>query len=443
MRSVLTLCVLGGLAWVGAMTSGQTPLAGRPASTSAGASQSSRPRTAASRPPTFNWRSADWPGWRGPTRNGISQERISLRWPSEGPRRLWRTQLSLGYASMAVSNAKVYTTGWERDQDVVYCIDGDIGNIIWTHRYPSKAGPYPGTRATPALDGKWLYTTGRNGDVLCLNADTGEVRWKVDLTAAPINAKPPIRGFSSSPLVSGEVVIVDAGVVVALDKSRGELVWKSDNFAPGYASPVKFQAGGEDLLGVFNAHGPAVLRAKDGTTYCMGVWKTENDANVADPLVIGERLFYSSGSEMGCFLWEPIADGPKSLWRNHNLSTQMSCPLYYEGCIFGLDGDWKKVTLKCLDAATSKVRWTGPSMEMGTMILADGSKTNSPPSGKLIILSDSGELIIARAGGEAYQELARAKVMGGQCWTTPVLSGGRLYCRNTAGEIICLNLKPF
>ncbi len=353
------------------------------------------------------------------------------RWPTSGPRRLWRCQVAKGYGGLAVRDARVYTLGWEKDGDVLYCIDGDLGNVIWTSRYVCKAGPTLGSRCTPSLDRRWVFVLSRTGELLGIDGDTGRIKWKKDLLAGESDpAKLPRKGLASSPLVMGELVIADVGAVVAVNKQSGDVVWRSEGFAAGYASPVPLLCQGQDMVAVMNSDGPAVLRP-DGLTLCKRSAANAADGNGCDPLVVGQRVFcIFSGA--GCGLLEPEFPNFNVIWQGKQLTSLSASPVYLNGLIFGLEGLSGQVAITCIQADSGKIKWTGPAMDNATMILADG---------KLILLTESGELLLVSTDGQGYKELARAKVMSGPCAAPPALAGGRLYCRNVAGDVICVNFK--
>jgi outer membrane protein assembly factor BamB len=221
-------------------------------------------------------------------------------------------------------------------------------------------------------------------------------------------------------------VIVDVGTVVAVEKSGGRIVWRSESFPAGYASPVPF----EDKVAVINNGGAALIRP-DGLTFCKRPVKSEADGTGCDPLVVGGNLFcIFSGA--GCAMLQPEFPEFKIVWQGKQFTSLFANPVYWNGCIFGLEGPAGHMALTCVDAQSGTIKWSGPALETATMILADG---------KVIILCEGGELILVAADGEAYKELARAKVITGPCSAPPALSAGRLYCRNTAGELICLNFR--
>ena len=154
--------------------------------------------------------------------------------------------------------------------------------------------------------------------------------------------------------------------------------------------------------------------------------------NAATPLILGENLFICSGYGVGCALVRPSAEGIKVIWRNRQMRNQFSTCVVYEGHIYGIDGNVGRTSLKCLSAETGEVKWSHGRWGMGSLLLADG---------KLIVLTDRGQLFTGRASPAGFEQLASAKVISGKCWTAPVLAGGRIYCRSHQGDLVCVDVR--
>ena len=374
----------------------------------------------------------DWPQYRGPSRDGISAEKGWLgTWPANGPKVLWKTSVGTGFSSMAVTNGRVFTMGNQGEQDIVFCLDAGSGRVIWKHTYPSPKSPNSyegGPNATPTVDGNAVYTFSKQGQLFCLDAESGKAIWSK--TAADFNANPPGWGYSGSPLVVGNLVIAEYGArgatLVALDKATGDVVWKSGNDGPGYSSPVPFNWKGVPYVAGFNAFGLVVYNVADGKELYRFPWKTAHDVNAATPIVSGDKVFISSGYNTGCALLQITKDNPV-LWKNRNMRNHFNASVLYDGHIYGFD----EAELKCLDGATGEEVWSQRGLGKGSLMAADG---------KLIVLSERGELVIAQASPDRFQELSRAQILGGKCWTMPVLSGGRVYARNADGDLVCVDV---
>jgi outer membrane protein assembly factor BamB len=374
----------------------------------------------------------DWPNWRGPAHDGISSETgWQSVWPSAGPRLLWKARVGTGFASAAVSGGRVYTLGNAGDQDTVFCFDVNTGDTVWTHSYKQKLAPKyyeGGPSATPTVEGNRVYTFSKSGLVLCLDAASGKVIWQ-KFVAADLNLEEPTWGFAGSVLVQGDLVILNAGDSgIALNKQSGEVVWSSGAGPSGYSTPVPFLTGAEPCVALMGKEDLLAVRVKDGSVLWRFPWKTQYDVNAADPIVIGgDRFFITSGYGHGCALIQVSGGEPTLVWENKNMSSQMSGGVLWQGHVYGIDDK----QLRCLSLETGEVKWTEKSVGKGSLMLADG---------KLIVLGEKGELYCAETSPAGFKVISRAQVLGGKCWTTPVLSNGRIYCRNAKGDFVCLDV---
>lgn len=373
----------------------------------------------------------DWYRWRGPNADGISKETgWSNQWPAEGPKQLWKAKVGVGFASFAVSQGRVYITGNTKDTDTIFCFDANTGAEVWKYSYAAKLDPKyyeGGTSATPTVDGDRVYTFSKRGVVHCLDAAKGTVVWTKNL-AEELKAKMPTWGFAGSVFIAGDLAILNIGTAgAALDKKTGKVVWSSGEDESGYSTPVPFDAGGERAVLLAVKQSVVALRVKDGKELWSYPWKTEYDVNAADPIVSGSKVFVSSGYNHGGALLDVTGGQPKLVWENKNMRNQFNSSVLWQGHLYGVDEN----QLRCLVFDTGEVKWTEKSVGKGSLMLADG---------KLIVLSDKGELMVAEASPAGFKPLARSQVLGGKCWTTPVLANGKIYCRNAAGDVVCVNV---
>lgn len=368
---------------------------------------------------------ADWPHWRGPSRNGKSAEVIKP-WGPAGPKRLWSAQIGEGYSGVAVVGNRVYTMGNAGGKDTVFCLDAGTGKEVWRYSYRQGAGDYGGPRGTPAVDGSIVYTLSRDGIACSIGSKDGKLVWQKDLRRE-LNLEVPRWGFAGSPLVHAGKIIYNLGSSgVALD-GRGKVVWKSGRGAAGYATPVPYTAGGQKGIAVFAGRGLVGVDANNGRVLWQHPWETSYDVNAADPVFVGDTVFISSNYGRGGALLRLAGGRPSVVWENRNMRNHFNSSVYAARGIFGNDEN----TLKCLDYGTGQERWRmrGGLGKGGLTVVGD----------KLLVLTERGELVLANATPAAYQELARARVMGGQCWTHPVVANGKIFCRNHEGELVCLS----
>ena len=373
----------------------------------------------------------DWYRWRGPDLNGISKETgWQVQWPAQGPKQLWKASVGTGFASFSVSSGKVYTTGNSKDTDTVYCFDAGSGQVVWKYSYPCPLDANyfeGGTAATPTVDSDRVYVFSRRGHVFCLGATDGAVIWSKNVSS-DLGVEKPTWGFASSALIEGNLMILNAGGAgAAFDKRTGKPVWNSGKAAAGYATAVPLTAGQNGTIAIFGAQSLVGLQLADGHELWRYPWKTEYDVNAADPIIDGDRVFISSGYNRGGAVLKLNGGQPQKVWENKNMRNHFNSCVLWKQHLYGPD----ESELRCISFDTGEVKWKYPAFGKGSLMMADG---------KLIGLSEKGELIIAEADPTAFKPISRAQVLSGKCWTTPILSNGRIYCRNAAGQVVCVDV---
>ena len=379
----------------------------------------------------------DWYQWRGPNRDGVSRETgWTSTWPADGPRRQWQVSVGYGLSSVSIRDGRLYTMGNNNGQDTIFCLDAESGQTLWTHKYPSRRLPLQfqgGPTATPSVVGGRVYTFSRAGIVHCLEAKTGRVVWSENLQKMT-GAQRPNWGYSSSPLVHGDLIILNIGRSgVAVDAASGKLVWKSAPDKPGFSTPTPFRQDGRDAVAIFGSKALWAVRAADGKVLWQVPWPTNFGENISDPISVGDKLYFSSAHGRGAALLQLRDGDPRVIWKNEKFGNHVDTAVLWDGYLYGFDGriNRRGGSLNCVDFETGETQWTVPDFK-GSLNLADG---------KLLILTLKGTLIIAEATPEAYKPIATAKVLDGQCWTPPVLCRGRLFCRSGEGDLLCLDLR--
>ncbi len=382
-------------------------------------------------------RGEDWYRWRGPRLDGISTESDwKVQWPASGPPVAWKTPLGVGFSSVAIAQGRLYTMGNEEDHDTVHCLEAASGTAVWRHKYDAPLDDREfegGPTATPTVDGDRVYTLSRQGLLFALDAATGRVCWSNDLRETT-GLRVPGWGFSGSPLVHGDLLLLAVGEAgVAVNKSTGTLLWKSADKDAGYTTPLPFQHAGQWYALIASGRNFHAVNIQTGEEWWRHRWVTSFGCNATDPIVLGDRVFLCSGYSRGAALLKLSDKEPEVLWSNKDLRAQFSSCVLIDGHLYGIDGDAPhKRSLKCLSFDSGEVRWSDDGIQAAAL-------TASP--GRLIIQGEQGELIIARVSPESLQPLARAQVLRGKCWTVPVLSNGRIYCRSAEGELVCLDVR--
>lgn len=377
---------------------------------------------------------ADWPTWRGPSFDGRSEER-EWRIGSE-PKVLWEAEVGLGFSSFVIAADRVFTTGHADEKDSVFCLDAKTGKVLWQYSYAADLGDKyyeGGTSATPTLDGDKVYQLSRWGDLICLEAATGKVVWEKNVQKET-QANVPDWGFAGSPLVQGRLLILNVGKAgMAVDKTTGKTIWKSDTDSAGYSTPYAITHEGKKLAVIGSADSFVAVEVENGTPHWSYKWNTRYGVNAADPILSGDQLFISSGYNKGCTLLKLGASQPEKVWESKVLKNQFNSSVLVGGHLYGIDGDQNsRCSLKCVKLSDGSEVWSEKSVGFGSLMTADG---------RLIILTEKGELVIAKANSDQFEEISRAQILSGRCWSAPVLANGRLYARNTPGHVVCLEAK--
>ncbi|NPV47921.1 MAG: PQQ-binding-like beta-propeller repeat protein [Armatimonadetes bacterium] len=378
---------------------------------------------------------ADWPRFGGPKGDFMAPDTgINQDWANRPPRVLWQTAMSDdGYAGPAVAGGKVYIIDHRGAQDVVRAIDLTTGQDVWTFVYDDPGDPnYGFARSTPCIDEGLVYTLSRNGLLHALDAANGTRLWSRDLRA-DFQGQKPQWDYTASPIVDGDRLVVVAGgpeaSVVTLNKKTGETIWAGGGtFETGYATPVIATINEVKQYIVFTAKALTGVSAADGALLWQIPWETSYGVNAALPIVDGNYVFATSGYRFGGGVFQISPDGPQQVWFSKAMQAHFSSPIYYKGFIWGTTdpGD-----LICLAPRDGTVLWRQGGFEKGGIVIVDDV---------IIALSGaSGEIIMAAASTEGYQELGRLQGLGGQSWTAPIVADGKLIIRNKSA-LACLDL---
>lgn len=374
---------------------------------------------------------ADWPNWRGPTRDGVSME---TGWFKQGAGSMvvWETKIGVGYSGVSIKGSNLYTVGHRDGNDVVYCIEAQSGKTVWTYEYACNAGSYPGPRCTPAVDEGSVYVISRNAEVYCLDAGKGICRWKRDLREA-MGVELPKWGISGSPVIQGDLLLISVGERgMALMKATGATKWDSGKGDSGYASPVVGGVGAKQEVIVFGAKTIGASDLATGRKLWSFPWVTSYNVNAADPVVVDGKVLITSGYDRGGALLDVSGKSPTVVWENKNMGSHFSTPVVLQGYAYGGHGNTGKGSMRCVEVKSGEVKWEEKGIGYGSVVLADG---------KLLILGDKGTLAVVEAKPDGYRELWKEKVLDGTCWTMPTLCNGLVYCRNDKGRLLCLDLN--
>ena len=377
----------------------------------------------------------DWYRYRGPRLDGISLESgWRFNWTEKPPAILWQVSVGTGLSSVAVSKNRVFTIGNSDNVDNVFCLDATTGKTIWKQSYlsPTDANEFEGgPTSTPTVDGDRVFTLGRQGDLFCFDAESGNVQWSVNVAEAA-DVRIPTWGFSGSPLVVGDLLILNVGDAgTAVNKFTGKLVWQSADKDSGYSTAVPIGDSGDVVLG--SARSYVCVNAKTGSERWRQRWLTTFGCNAADAIVSGDKVFLSSGYNRGCALLDIAGSEPSIVYKNKDLQNQISCSVLIGGHVYGIHGDVASgPSLRCMELSSGEVKWTNDELRPSALTAADG---------KLIVLCESGDLVVCKASAKKLSVLASRKVLDGKCWTVPVISNGRIFCRDAEGNLVCVDAR--
>ena len=383
---------------------------------------------------------SSWTDFRGPLRNGEYNELpILTDWPAKGLQPIWKQPIGGGYASFTISHGRAFTIEQRGREEVVAAYDVATGQELWTNTWPAFFAETlggNGPRATPTLFDGLVYALGAEGELRCLDEETGQVRWRTNILE-DAGANNVLWGMSASPLIVDETVIVLPGgsngrSVVAYNRHDGATVWTALDDRAAYASPMLVTLGGVRQLLVFTAERLAGLTPNDGTLLWDYPWGTYNDIVVAQPLLLGNgRVFISSSYGTGAAVVEISASGDtlgaREVWRSNRMKNKFTSSVLYDGFIYGLD----EAILACIDPATGELQWKGGRYGYGQVMLA---------SGHLIVLTEDGDLALVRATPGGHDELARFPVLDSKTWNHPAMDGGYLLVRSL-GEMAAFDLR--
>ncbi|MBI4718904.1 MAG: PQQ-like beta-propeller repeat protein [Planctomycetes bacterium] len=375
---------------------------------------------------------ADWANFRGPRHDGISDEKgIKTAWTEPIPL-LWDRTIGSGFSSFACVGDRIYTAGTQDKQQVLFCLNADSGAVVWQKalepEYPERMGG-DGPRATPTVDEGRVYMLGARGKLVCLAADTGEEIWSTTFNQMPQ------WGYSGSVLIEDDLAVSsgggDDGALVAFDKKSGKVVWKTGDDPAGYSTPYPFAFEGTRYLVGFTGNSAIIVEAKTGRLALRIPWKTDWDVNAAAPIFHDGHLLLTSGYTTGAGLFKLRRDGDnlaaEPVWESKVLMNKFQSCILHQGKLYASD----QKALVCADFLTGKEAWRKPRITNGTLVLVGEH---------LILLTENGQLQIAKADPGGFEPVTTAEVLSGRCWTVPVLHRGRLYARNM-DRVVCFDMK--
>lgn len=397
---------------------------------------------------------ADWPQWLGPTRNGISPETGLLKaWTPQGPKLLWQAKnLGYGYGAPAVAGGRLFLLANQGlDNESLLALSVEDGKVLWSTRLGKVGNPdqqpnYPAARSTPTVDGDLVYAFTSDGDLACVEAATGKVRWQKNVRHE-FGGVPGKWAYAESPLIDQDKLVVSPGgaqaTLVALHKRTGQLIWKSavpGGDAAAYASVIVTNGAGRKQYVQFLEKGVVGVDAQTGRFLWRWDQTSKGPANIPTPIA-RENFVYSTARSLGAaalIRLSPTADGiaADQVYLERGLPSSIGGSVVVGPYLYGTDGQG----LVAAEFATGKILWRNESIGPGSLLYAEGH---------LYLHGEEGEVALVEATPQGYREKGRfrppeapAHTRGPQekSWAYPALAEGRLYIRDL-GTVWCYNIK--
>jgi outer membrane protein assembly factor BamB len=395
-------------------------------------------------PAAIHLQPGDWPEFRGPKRDGtLRNVRIATDWNANPPTQVWRKRIGPAWSSIILVGDRLFTQEQMGEWEAVTCLDAGTGEPLWSHKDTARhedvqAGVGP--RATPTFAEGRIFAVGGTGILNCLDAASGERRWVRDL-AADAGIKVPMWGFSSSPLVVGNLVVVFASgttdkTLLAYHTDSGEPAWSAAAGKVSYSSAQLVSVDGETQLVFVSDEGLFAFDPSSGAA----LWEHHTPPGnpgvprAIQPRAVGPReILFDAGPSLGTVLLEVAHTGgswvPAQRWLCRQLKPSFNDFVVHDNAVYGFDGR----VLTCIDLPSGQRRWKQGRYGSGQVLLL-----NDQPL--LVVVTDEGEVVLVAANPEQHQELGRFQALEGKTWSHPVIAHGRLYLRN-AREITCYQLR--
>lgn len=396
--------------------------------------------------PLIETSDSDWPQWRGPERDGNSNETGLLKqWPAGGPRLLWQVNdIGDGYSTPVVVGSRIYVmSNRGMDNEFVQALSTKDGKVIWTTRVgnvglPNQEPPYAKARSTPTVDGNFIYALGSDGDIACLELKTGKLRWTKNIRTE-FAGQPGTWAYAESPLVDGDVVVVTPGgaqaTMIALNKKTGALIWKSaipGGDPAGYASAIVVQAAGRKQYVQLLSKGIVGVDAKTGQFLWRNSEAAKGPAQYFTPIARGDFVYGGALGVGGTMVrLKPEDDGvtAEQVYFIRGLPNGIGGAVVVGDHIYGTEAGQKLVSA---EFTTGKIKWQAETITWSSIAAADGM---------LYLHGINGELALVEATPAGYREKGRFTPPGqpqkkkvGQfpeaAFAYPVIANGTLYIRD-------------
>ncbi len=384
---------------------------------------------------------AEWPGFRGPHRDGKAQgARFDTDWGNNPPRELWRRRVGPGWSSFAVAGDLVFTQEQRGEEEAMVAYGLADGREVWVLGSPERfeePASGVGPRATPTVGDGTVYALGAYGTLLAADATNGERRWRRSLRE-DVEAIVPVWGFTSSPLVMGRSVMVFAGAdeghsVVAYHRDTGDLLWSAGDGRQSYGSVHGAEIGGVDQALMASDVGLQAFDPDTGDLIWQHRWPLAQASRIVQPVVFDGTVILGTGFGEGSRRLDVsrAASGEWTVaeaWTSRFLKPYFNDLVCHQGTCYGFDNK----IFTAIGAGDGERRWKGGRYGHGQVLLV-------PEMDLLLVITERGEAVLVAATPEEHREVARFQALAGKTWNHPVITGGKLLVRN-AEEAACFEL---
>ncbi len=393
----------------------------------------------------------NWTQYRGNQGDGKTSESMSnSNWQSKGPQQVWKVPTPLGFSSFSIADGRAFTLIAKDNHEHCIALDADTGKEAWSVKlssndYKSGGGNAgaknnkggDGPRSTPATDGKHVWVYDSQMMVTCLDAASGKIKWQRDIISQHAGREIKWKN-ATSPVIDGEKLYIVGGgageTYLALNKTTGDVIWKSGDDTMTHATPQLATIKGKKQLVCFMKSGLVSLDVESGKQIWATFFKFAT-SSAASPVIENDLVYCSAGYGVGAGLFKVNGTSePSEEWFKPNkLMNHWSTPVVHNGHLYGIF-EFKKygeAPLQCVELATGDIKWKKRGFGPGNCILVGE---------KLVVLSDTGEVVLADAKPTGYNETGRIQAVTGKCWSTPAYSDGKIYVRSTK-EAACFSVN--
>ena len=391
---------------------------------------------------------AQWTQWGGPNGNfQVAPQKLATDWGETGPKISWRRDLGEGYSAISVDDGVLYTMYRREEEEVVIALDGQTGETKWEYVYGApkwkgfNTGHGPGPHSTPLIIGDYVYTVGVRVHLHCFNKKSGQVVWSHDLWKE-FDAKPPGRGYASSPIVYKNMLILPVGGrsgngIMAFDPKDGDVIWKSQNYPATFSSPTIINVDGQDQVVVFEGTEVVGLEPNTGDLLWTHPHETKYNINAMTPVWGADNLLfvssaYDGGSRVIRLTQKDGKTSVEELWYSRSVELHHGTAVRLGDMIYTSSGDFGPAFLVGINAKTGEPTAKQRGFAKATFVAVGDD---------VILLDEDGELAIATPSVDGFKIHAQAQILSTRAWAAPTLVGTTVYVRDRK-EIVAVDLSP-